>query len=71
MNKMYKTDPNQPKPAPVAQTSDDKVVELETKLRRLTEQFNKLQSDFDRLSRSVRRQGSDVNTIFGRINRVK
>lgn len=71
MNKMYKTDPNQPKPATVAQTSDDKVVELETKLRRLTEQFNKLQSDFDRLSRNVRRQGSDVNTIFGRINRVK
>ena len=71
MSKMYKPDPNQPKPEPIARSNDDKVVELETKLRQLTEQFTKLQSDFDRLSRNVRRQGSDVNTIFVRINRVK
>ena len=71
MNKMYKTDPNQPKPSLVTQTSDDKVVELETKLRQLTEQFNKLQSDFNRLYRNVRRQGSDVSTLSNRIDRVK
>lgn len=71
MSKMYKPDPNQPKPAPIARTNEDKVAELETKLRQLTEQFSKLQADFDRLSKNVRRQGSDVNTIFGRINKVK
>lgn len=67
---MYKPDPNQPKPEPIARSNDDKVVELETKLRQLTEQFTKLQSDFDRLSRNVRRQGSEVNSIINRVSRL-
>lgn len=70
MSKMYKPDPNQPKPEPIARSNDDKVVELETKLRQLTEQFTKLQSDFDRLSRNVRRQGSEVNSIINRVSRL-
>lgn len=70
MSKMYKSDPNQPKPEPIARSNDDKVVELETKLRQLTEQFTKLQSDFDRLSRNVRRQGSEVNSIINRVSRL-
>ena len=67
---MYKPDPNQPKPEPISRSNDDKVVELETKLRQLTEQFTKLQSDFDRLSRNVRRQGSEVNSIINRVGRL-
>lgn len=67
---MYKPDPSQPKPEPIARSNDDKVVELETKLRQLTEQFTKLQSDFDRLSRNVRRQGSEVNSIINRVSRL-
>lgn len=68
---MYKPDPNQPKPIPSVHNSDNKVEELEAKLRHLTEQFSKLQADLDRLSKNVRRQGSEVNSIVGRINRVK
>lgn len=74
MNNMYKPDPNQPKvvPTQTSETSEtSKVTELENKLRQLTEQHNKLQADFDRLTRSVKRQGSDVNSIFGRINQVR
>jgi molecular chaperone GrpE (heat shock protein) len=71
MTKMYKPDPNQPKPALATHNNDHKVEELEAKLRQLTEQFNKLQAEFDRLSKNVRRQGSDFNTLSSRINRVK
>lgn len=71
MSKMYKSDPTQPKPEPIANTGDSKITELETKLRRLTEQFTKLQTDFMRLSRSVRRQTSDISTLSNRVNRVK
>jgi molecular chaperone GrpE (heat shock protein) len=70
MNNMYKPDPNKLKPIPAVHTGDNKVEEIEAKLRHLTEQFSKLQADFDRLSKNVRRQGSEVNTIFGRINKV-
>lgn len=71
MKKMYQLDPNKPKVVHTQASESSKVVELENKLRRLTEQHTKLQSEFDRLTRSVKRQSSDVNTIFGRINRVK
>lgn len=71
MNNMYKPDPNQPKVVPTQTSETSKVTELENKLRQLTEQHNKLQADFDRLTRSVKRQGSDVNSIFGRINQVR
>jgi peptidoglycan hydrolase CwlO-like protein len=71
MSKMYKPDPNKPKVAVPAQNNQVTVQELQDKLRQLTEKHNNLQADFDRLSRSVKRQGNDVNNIFGRINRTK
>jgi molecular chaperone GrpE (heat shock protein) len=73
MSKMYKPDPNQPKTENLKtnDTSENKVVELENKLKRLTEQFTKMQADIDRLTRSVKRQGSDVNGVIGRLNQVR
>lgn len=68
---MYKPDPNKPKVAIPVQNNQVTVQELQDKLRQLTEKHNNLQADFDRLSRSVKRQGNDVNNIFGRINRTK
>ncbi len=70
---MYKPDPNQPKTENLKtnDTSENKVVELENKLKRLTEQFTKMQADIDRLTRSVKRQGSDVNGVIGRLNQVR
>jgi molecular chaperone GrpE (heat shock protein) len=72
MSKMYKPDPNQPRTENLKtnDTSENKVVELENKLKRLTEQFTKMQADIDRLTRAVKRQGSDVNGVIGRLNRV-
>jgi molecular chaperone GrpE (heat shock protein) len=73
MSKMYKPDPNQPRTEAVSidkATSDGKVVELENKVRRLTEQLTKMQAEIDRLTRAVKRQGSDVNGVIGRLNRV-
>ena len=69
---MYKPDPNQPRTENLKtnDTSENKVVELENKLKRLTEQFTKMQADIDRLTRAVKRQGSDVNGVIGRLNRV-
>ena len=72
MSNMYKPDPNQPKTESVKNdNSDSKVLELENKLRRLTEEFTKMQDELARLSRAIKRQGSDVNNIIGRINQVR
>ena len=72
MSKMYKPDPNQPKTEAVSiDKTDSTIIELENKLKRLTEQFTKMQADIDRLTRSVKRQGSDVNGVIGRLNQVR
>lgn len=73
MNKMYKPDPTQLRTENLNtyNKSDNKVVELENKLKRLTEQFSKIQSEVDRLTRTVKRQGSEVNTVIGRINQSR
>ena len=72
MNNMYKPDPNQSKTEAVSiDKADSKVIELENKIKRLTEQFTKMQADIDRLTRSVKRQGSDVNGVIGRLNQVR
>ncbi len=72
MNNMYKPDPNQSKTEAVSiDKTDSKIIELENKLKRLTEQFTKMQADIDRLTRSVKRQGSDVNGVIGRLNQVR
>jgi molecular chaperone GrpE (heat shock protein) len=72
MNNMYKPDPNQPKTEAVSiDKADSKIIELENKIKRLTEQFTKMQADIDRLTRSVKRQGSDVNGVIGRLNQVR
>jgi molecular chaperone GrpE (heat shock protein) len=72
MNNMYKPDPNQPKTEAVSiDKADNKIIELENKIKRLTEQFTKMQADIDRLTRSVKRQGSDVNGVIGRLNQVR
>lgn len=72
MSKMYKPDPNQLKTQTVGtDKSDSKVVELENKLRRLTEDFTKMQAELARMERAIKRQGSEVNTIIGRINQVR
>ena len=69
---MYKPDPNQLKTEAVSiDKTDSKIIELENKLKRLTEQFTKMQADIDRLTRSVKRQGSDVNGVIGRLNQVR
>jgi peptidoglycan hydrolase CwlO-like protein len=72
MSKMYKLDPFSPKPEPAILTEDDKkIVSLESKVNRLTEQVTRLQSDLTQLSKTVRRQNSDINNILSRINRLK
>jgi molecular chaperone GrpE (heat shock protein) len=69
---MYKPDPNQPKTESVnTDKSDSKVVELENKLRRLTEDFTKMQAELARMNRAIKRQGSEVSTVIGRINKVR
>ena len=50
---------------------DNNVVELENKLNRLTDQFTKMQTEVARLTRLVRRQGSDVNNVISRVNRTQ
>lgn len=65
---MYKDDPNQPKKPVVIKTDDNKkVAELENKLRRLTEQFGKMQYEIDRLTRLVKRQGSEISSLINRV----
>lgn len=64
---MYKPDPNQPKVEKVAPTQSNdnaKIVELENKLRQNNEQLMKLQAEFDKLNKMVRRQAGDINALF-------
>jgi hypothetical protein len=37
----------------------------------ITEQFTKMQTEVDRLTRLVKRQGSDVNNVISRVNRTQ
>lgn len=71
-NSMYKLDPSSPRPEPTTLTEDEKkIVSLESKVNRLVEQVTRLQSDLDQLSKTTRRQNSDINNILSRINRLK
>ena len=71
MTQMYKPDPNQPRTENINAKPDNKVAELEKKLNRLAEQFTKMQTEVDRLTRLVKRQGSDVNNVISRVNRTQ
>jgi len=68
---MYKPDPSQPRTENINAKPDNNVVELENKLNRLTDQFTKMQTEVARLTRLVRRQGSDVNNVISRVNRTQ
>ena len=68
---MYKPDPNQPRTENINAKTDKKVSQLENKLNRLAEQFTKMQTEVDRLTRLVKRQGSDVNNVMSRVNRTQ
>lgn len=69
---MYKLDPSSPRPEPVTLTEDDKkVLSLESKVNRLTEQVTRLQSNVDQLAKTTRKQNNDINNILNRINRLK
>ena len=71
MSKMYKSDPNQPRTENINTTPDNKVVELENKVNRLIDQLTKMQTEIDRLTRAVKRHGSDVNGVINKVNRIR
>ena len=71
-NSMYKLDPSSPRPEPVTLTEDDKkIVSLESKVNRLVEQVTRLQTDYNQLSKIVRRQNGDITNLLSRVNRLK
>jgi predicted nucleic acid-binding Zn-ribbon protein len=71
MAKMYKPDPNDPKPVRVEEITDEKKVkELEKKVNQLIEQLGTLQRELTRTSRTTRKHTNEISSLSSAVARI-